>query len=202
MKIWIDIDEVLSDSIPVFLEYYNMENNTDYKPAEMYTYKFWKVFWCTKEEAIDSCKRCIKTGFFKDPNPVEWAVEWIKLLHWQWHELFAITARVEEFYEQTFFWLWKHFPNYFKWIHFSSNYYESESHEWWKFWICQDLWIDVMVEDSADFAQDISENGIPVLLRNTPWNQTVDWENIIRCSDWNEIVEAVEMHTLNYQQVL
>lgn len=53
MKIGIDLDEVLADFMPQLLRYYNGKYKTNFTREQIKEYKFWNLWHCTKEQAID-----------------------------------------------------------------------------------------------------------------------------------------------------
>ncbi len=47
--------------------------------------------------------------------------------------------------------------------------------------------VDVFIEDNPDHAQALAHAGKPVLLKDQPYNQDVEHENIIRFTHWLEV---------------
>lgn len=58
--------------------------------------------------------------------------------------------------------------------------------------ICIENGIDVFIEDSAKNALDLADHGIKVILYSTEYNSSLQREGIIRCDNWNRIIEAID----------
>ena len=74
-------------------------------------------------------------------------------------------------------------------IHFSGDIYEGRK---LKDEICNDLNLDLIIEDSPYYSKNCAEKGIKVLLLDKPWNQNCEHENIIRVNNWKEVLEKIK----------
>ncbi|MGN0552534.1 MAG: hypothetical protein ACI4I1_04070 [Oscillospiraceae bacterium] len=57
---------------------------------------------------------------------------------------------------------------------------------------CKQISADIMIEDKSDIALHLAENGIKVLLFDTPYNKSAEHENIVRVHTWKEIYKIIE----------
>ena len=71
-------------------------------------------------------------------------------------------------------WLDKHYPNIFDEVHFVTNEAIDIDENWndntKKSIICQNLWVDVMIEDNPDYANDVAVCWVKTFLIKKPWN--------------------------------
>lgn len=192
-KIWIDIDEVLAHFLESYLNFYNNKYNSSFKRNDFFSYNFWEVVWWDKNKAIDDVHDFFETKHFELIQPIEWSQEAMMKLS-KIYELNIITSRQSLIETKTIKWLDINFEWVFKEVHFWNHF--------WKDWerktksqICKDLWINLLIEDSIDYALDCANNNINVILFDSPWNQTNAKlpENIIRIKSWNEILEIFNL---------
>ena len=185
MLIAIDIDDVLVDFINCLLEYHNKTYNTSLTKEKIHTYRFWEIWGGNREESIKKIRDFKETDIYGNIRPFSKAIESMNLLK-ENHKLVIVTSRST--IEETKIWINKHFPNIFDNIYFSYNYYTKEGSKT-KSEICKELNVDILIEDSLDYARECSDKGIKVFLFDAPWNQCEELpENIIRVKDWNEIL--------------
>ncbi len=171
----VDMDDVLSETIDVFLEDYN------------YNIKWKKI---TREDVTDHEFENIKEydlsfeerykhdlDFFLKNNTIElikqvkWAIE--KLLEWKnkWYKLYVVTWRPEIIRKQTEDWINHYYPDIFDEI-FLANL--DESNDTPKSQFCLDIWAGIMIEDNLIFAREVAEKWIKVYLLEKPWNKEYD----------------------------
>ncbi len=184
MKIGFDIDEVLLDTIPAFLDYHNPKLGTDFKKEDIFTYDLWEIIGCSREEAIGLFREFFFSGH--EIKPVEGAIEAVDYLS-RSHELYNITSRDIMLKDLTHACIDKYFPNKFKEIHFTNQWGTGKSTT--KGIICSEQKIDVLIEDGLHYAREVSQLGIRVLLYDCPWNQEEVNGYIKRVRNWPEIVD-------------
>lgn len=188
MKIWVDLDEVLAQFLDAFLAYHNDTYGTDYTFDQAFDYDFWKVRGGTREEIMDKVHDFHKTPYFKNIKPVEWALSVLQRLKSEWHQLYLITSRQDYIEEHTKKRIQKHFPNIFSDFffvnHFSNSWIQRNKSD-----ICDEVWIEIMIDDSLVYAEDCARNPErKVLLYNRPRNQSEPQaKNIQRIQNRNEI---------------
>jgi uncharacterized HAD superfamily protein len=182
MKIGIDLDDVVWEHFGPVLDYINEKNGTDFKLDNLKTFKIWESFDISREEAFDSVKSFHDSGKMDEVSFIDGAREIIKDLT-KGNELVFVTSRAPYFKEQTLNLLKK---NGFEIPIFFSRHLNEENGKT-KFEICRDEKIDVMIEDSSNHAVECAEGGIKVILFDKPWNQGVEYKNIIRIKSWMEV---------------
>jgi uncharacterized HAD superfamily protein len=187
MKIGVDLDEVLADYLSAVIDFHNASFGSSLKKEDFVSYKFWEIWGGTVDEAIDKIYEFNKTDFFKKIKPVPGSQEVLDVLK-QNHELFVITSRQQDFANETKAWLDEHFPGVFQGVHFTNKYSKSgESRS--KLSVCDELEIDVLIEDSLDYALECLNEKRKVFLLDYSWNQSTDLpEKISRVDSWPEIL--------------
>lgn len=191
MKIAFDLDEVLAGFLPALIEFHNKKHNKNLKLEDFNSYNFWEIWGGTREEAIDEVNDFHRIGYSSNIKPIKGAEEAIKELKKD-NELFVITSRYEEVSDETRLWLEKYFPKTFSDVLFSGDFTKKIGAKTKKEY-CDILGIDVMVEDSFDFAHSCLDDKRIVILLNYPWNKdrNVEGHNIIRVNTWEEIVKKI-----------
>ncbi|MDO8623551.1 MAG: hypothetical protein Q7R52_04865 [archaeon] len=186
IKIGIDLDDVVFDFVPTFLEIYNEKYGKTILFEEFYTYNFPTVLSISLEETLNLIKLMILSKeipliFKSDKSIMQLSTK---------HEIFFITSRLVR--ETTLGSLNKFFPNIKFEIIFSSNIYTNSPGKT-KAEICKENKIEIMIEDSKEYAFECAENGIKVFLLDKPWNKTCNkHENITRVKNWDEILEKLK----------
>lgn len=186
MLIGVDLDEVVFDFVTSFLIYHNSRNGTSLSRDEISKYRvIGELCGNTKKEVDETFKEFYNTELFKNVQPMEGSNEGIRLLSKN-HQLHAITSRPGYLHDKTKESLNKHFPNSFLGLHFSMKKIKKKSE------ICKDLGINLLIEDSLEYAKECASEGVKVLLLDSPWNQSEKLpEGITRVYSWKDIVNKV-----------
>lgn len=190
MRIGIDLDDVLVQFLPSLIEFHNKTYGTKLKLEQFSSYQFWETWGGTKEEAIQKVYSFHKTHYFENIPPVIGAQEAVKSLS-EKHELYIITSRQNDVAEPTKKSVQKYFPNSFLEIYFT-NHYSQNGDAKTKKEVCDSLGIDIMIEDSADYAINCLNNDRKIFLINQPWNikRSIPQE-IYRVNSWREIIDSM-----------
>ena len=191
MRIGIDFDETLADSIQMIIKLHNKQYGTNYKKEEVVKYKVEEIWDGTKEEWMAKLDDFFSAKNVKNLDPVAGAIPAIDALKKAGHELYIITARGEGDVEATELWLKKHFPETFKGIHYAHVRSEDPAKKRKKADICKELGVKLMIDDHMSVAKNCSEEGIRVLLIDEPWNQGELPEHVERVFSWEEIVKKL-----------
>jgi uncharacterized HAD superfamily protein len=185
MKIGIDIDEVLANTMSNFLDFHNEMYGTDATRDEITDYYFDGLFHWTREENFKRFDEFYKTRFFEDIVPVEGAADGIKSLQ-QLGTLYVITSRPLYIKEQTLKWLTRYFGDDLPEVYFAHLDGAGTKAD-----LCDQLGIDLLIEDSLEFAEACAAKNVQVLLMDAPWNRRELADNITRVYNWDEILTKV-----------
>lgn len=170
--IWVDCDEVLSETINELLKRSPLREKW-LQRSDITSYEIYEVekVWLSKEEAIQTFYSFFESPEYYQTQPVLWAYE--KLYEWKqvWHTLFVVTARKNPHEEQTRKWVESHFPWIFSDYLFMNIYTENEVP---KSQLCKDKWIQVLIDDSARNIHDMNWVWMPWFLLDKPRNQWVE----------------------------
>ena len=190
MKIGIDLDEVLADFLLAVIKYHNLTYGTKLKRSQFLSYGLWKTWGGTEDEATQKLCDFYETPFFKNIQPVPSARKAIFTLK-QNNDLFIITSRKNDIAETTQKWINKYFPNIFTEIYFANNYFQGGDSKT-KAQICDEIGIDILIEDSMEYALECVNSKRKIFLLDCPWNQYPELpQGIRRFLSWDEIVQAI-----------
>lgn len=187
LKIGIDIDEVVVETIKPFLNFFNNERKTNFKFEDFKSYNWWEILPITKEEAF-SLSDFFFESHFEDIPFVEGAKEFIEKIS-ESLEIVFITSRREKIKQKTRDFLKDNFFGLGYSLFFSSEWDKESEKD--KGDICVGEGIGILVEDNGEHSLNYAERGIKVLLFDKPWNQKIEHENIIRVYSWKEIYEEI-----------
>lgn len=192
MIIGTDADGVLTDMWGFYRKYgekffrHKLVNPQGYTPAEMFEESKIRQFFFVLRYFYEYCCRL---------NPRKKAREVCKKLNAQGNEIYVITARKFSTMKnplgrisKKLFMNWvkgNKFP--FKGIFFCSEHNTPLR----KFDCCKKISVDVMIEDNPEVSLFLAEKGIKVILFDTPYNHSVENENIIRVYNWDEIYKVI-----------
>ncbi len=198
MKIGLDMDEVLAEFMGGFCEFYNSKFSTDISSLNLKRYAISPLVGGTHEDGLKLVDDFHDSEFFDRMTLVEGAREALSLLGG--HELIVVTARPRGFKEKTDKFLKTNFPDNTFRVFYSSEVHGHEGTKT-KEEICNELGIKILVEDNGEYAPKYARSGIKVLLLDKPWNRDCEeHENIIRVSNWDEVVEKInEFEKMNLE---
>jgi hypothetical protein len=184
--IWVDCDEVLSETIDELLKRSPLKEKW-IKKTDITSYNLHEVekIWITLEEAVSLFFWFFESQDYYKTQPVSWAYE--KLYEWRqaWHKLFVVTARKKPHEDQTRKRVEAHFPWIFSDYLFMWQYTENEIP---KSQLCKDKWIQVLIDDSVTNIYDMNSVWMPWFLLDKPRNQWVkDSELLHRVYSRDEI---------------
>ena len=187
--IGIDMDEVLSETIDGVLEFNNYHfNNIPITREDITNYYIYHMpkYIADQEYAKHRFSNYLAAET-TNSIPVLGAKEKLIELKQQWYVLYVITARPDALKEIT----WKRIDIHFPWIfddiifanHLTKDAVSKSS-------LCQNLGIEIMIEDNLDYAIELEQAGITTYLLEKPRNQQYDaniHKNIIKVKGWREI---------------
>lgn len=193
--IWIDLDEVLAETLDQILvnNNYILAGKTVSREDILDYYIFNnKHIWIEIAEAKKIFQEVFTNHNAYNIQKVSWSYEKIIQLKNDGYTLKIVTGRSQEFEDYSFKWLQNNFWNIFDSLHFA-NHFTYTDHSWKrknKSEICKELGITIMIEDIFDYALDLAENWIYTYLIEKPWNKHIKIEhaNIKKVKHWDEII--------------
>jgi len=196
MLIAIDIDEVLSNTVVNFINFYNKEYKKDYIRTDFYHYLWWEVVGISEQEFLKVHEKFRKSSYYSSMKPVKGSKDGINELKKE-HELELVTSRPVFMKEMTEKWLKKYFPNIFNKIHFAANNTFSSPGPT-KGEICLEIKADLLIEDQLDYCEECLHNGTRVFLYDCPWNQHIEEQKkLTRVYNWPEVVKRIKNNDYN-----
>lgn len=191
MYIGVDIDSVIAETVPHLLRFFNKIYGTNFNKRKHTSYYFASLFNISLEEVLNELHAFYDSRNFNLVKPVRGSQKGIEYLSKK-HQLSAITSRPSHIEKKTLQWLDTYFPKQFLTVHHTNQVSHANEPKKKKSEICQELGIELLIDDHLDFAIDVASVGIPVLLFNQPWNQTNKLpKGIQRVRSWKEIREML-----------
>ena len=188
MKIGIDIDDVLADSLPHYTRAFNQRFGLQIDLAD----SAWRIFdrfpWISRQEAHDFFSGLIEAGFFSSRPLMPGAKEAVESLAEDGHRLFIITGRAPQDEAVTRRWL-THAGLLSRFEAVIHKAREPVGRH--KSGAASELHLDVFIEDELAVAIAVAETAIPVLLFDHPWNQGVLPGNVCRVRSWAEALTEI-----------
>jgi len=187
MKIGIDLDDVLVEFVPGFLDFHNARYRKKIRADDIHSFDIWECgIGTTREEASLFMKEFYESSEFDSIPLVKGAKEAVNYLS-KSNDLSIITSRKLEAREKTERFLEKHFPE-MPVFYSRGNYSPGKT----KAEICGDLEMDVFIEDCLEYALECSGKVERVFLFDRQWNQADVNGNILRVFNWQEILNKLE----------
>ncbi len=197
MKIAIDIDGVVADTMPALNNFYNRKFGTSFNVSDYKYYDLEKTWGGSKENAVK-----IVEEFFQSPNfmkilPIAKSQESVLRLSKK-HEFFLITSRPQNITHRTMEFLQNYFPKEIRKVIHTGQYISSAS-SINKFDVCVNEKADVLIEDCLEIAIDCANRVLKTFLLDSSFNQLNREysekdipKNLIRVKNWPEIVERLK----------
>lgn len=191
MVIGLDFDDILMDFRPSLESYHCDLYGVCAKGEQLESHELWQAWGCTKEESIKRVLDFYKSDRHHNTLSVRGAEEALKNLK-QNHSLVVITSRPEFTKEWTLGWLERNFDiKLFDQVYFA-NLFATDKAIKLKSEICQELGVDVFVDDYHVYANDVASTGRRVLLMDALWNQGQELHpNVTRVHSWDQILEIL-----------
>lgn len=180
MRIGVDIDGVISDSYPLWLQELNRHYGKDIPFID--DYDMHVAFDVTSEDMNNFFETNIERLLMM-PEPIPGAKEGIETLLREGHEVIYITARTPEQKDLTVRWF------ALREIHHEHVLFTGFGS---KVDFVKEWGIEAFIEDYHVNAKSIAECGVPVFLLNASYNQEELPSGITRCHSWNEIITGIQ----------
>lgn len=187
MKIGIDIDNTITNTLPILKQYckkYNEEivkRNLRMHEDGVASYNLYD--W-TKEENADFCEKYLEEVVLQ-ATVKENAKEVIQKLKQEGHIINIMSSRIKPMFKTPYETTEKFLKE--KGIVYDTLMVGSLN----KQQLCIDNEIDIMIEDEPQYILPISER-IPVLVLEAIFNKECRGKNIIKVNNWNEVYEIIQ----------
>ncbi|CBE69970.1 MAG: hypothetical protein F9K13_07620 [Candidatus Methylomirabilis oxygeniifera] len=188
MKIGIDLDDVLADSLPHFTQAFNRHFDLDIELPDA----AWRIAdrfpQISRREADDFFTELIESGFFSSRSLIPHAKEAVETLVDGGHDLYIITGRTPRDERITMDWLARvGVRSYFEAVvHRTCDPVERHKAD-----VASGLALSLFIEDELTVALTVAETAIPVLLFDRPWNQSPLPGNVRRVESWHEALTQI-----------
>jgi len=194
MKIGIDIDDVLADTLPAFIDYNNRHHGGARSLEHFHSARWEDVLGVTTDQLGDRLEHFFSTPDFHAIQPTAGANEALRILG-KTYELHIVSARWDVIVEPTKLWLATHFGGLFTGVHFAANHYTNRAAarapRLSKDGVLAREGIDVLIEDSLEYAERCLAAGHGVILFDQPWNRRANDTRYYRVKAWSEVVPTV-----------
>lgn len=189
MRIGIDIDEVIADTLTEIIKFHNGAYGTTLTRGDVVRY-LGDVFGEQEEECTRKIFEFFETDHFAAVSPIAGALPALRILKDHGHELVIVTARPHAISAQTQAWIDAHYPELFSGIYFGNRHARTGDVRT-KSELCLAAGAAVLIEDDLYHANECAANGIPVLLFDYPWNQGELPDHIHRVFSWDDVIRMV-----------
>ena len=180
MRIGVDVDGVLADSLTLWVAELNRYFNKNMQLGEIFFNDILGTYGITMEE-FHEFVALTEMKMMTSPQPVKDAALYLNKIN-EDHFVAIVTARQEVYRDVTEEWLAKQGMQY-------SALVMAGTHQ--KRDTCVDLGLDLMIEDTFEVSVNISKADIPVLLLDTPYNRKTLPALVHRKYSWREIYEYI-----------
>jgi len=198
MNIGIDIDNTITDTLPILKKYCKKYNDNFVKRnLQMHEDGFtsYNLYDWTKEENLDFCINYLEEAV-SQATVKENAREIIQKLKNEGHIINIISSRALPMFKTPY-------ETTEKFLHKNGILYdnllvgkvEKKSS-------CIENKLDILIEDEPQYINQMAEF-MTVIAFNEPYNQQCIGDNIIRVNDWNEIYNVIKKlsETYNLQNI-
>lgn len=180
MRVGVDIDGVLADSPPLWIEEANIFFNKNVQLENILLLDFSALYGATEEEVSNFMKTKGRELMLRPPL-VEGAGLYLQKIK-QDHDIYIVTARDPCYEKETRWWLKKN-GLLFDDLLLLGSHAKQET--------CLECKLDVMIEDTLEVSLEISSAGVPVILLDAPYNRSPLPKLIVRMHSWAEIYRSL-----------
>jgi uncharacterized HAD superfamily protein len=188
LRIGIDVDDVLAESLPGYLEAFRQRFGHEVKIEEA----AWEIFRRYPEISATQM-----WGFFSELEASDFlgtrplypeAVEAVRTLSASGHRLFVVTGRLSQHREHTRRLLERAglLGVFEELVH-----RDGEPAPEYKTRMVRELRLDLLIEDELHVALAAAAVPIPILLFDRPWNQGELPVGIARVTDWSQVLHLI-----------
>ena len=192
----VDLDDVLVQTAPAAIAFYNQKWCTAVRPEDFYQSDYAAAWQAPdKETAIRRVHEYIGSEEHFLIAPDAEAVEAMRQLESN-YLLYIVTGRPDFIEAATRRWLEQHFAGLFADIIFSNHFDDVKMRS--KGEICQELGVKSLIDDHTDHIFSAAESGVHgVLFGEYAWNRADRLppelpDNVTRCADWPAVLELFD----------
>ncbi|MBI3627948.1 MAG: hypothetical protein HY220_04385 [Candidatus Sungbacteria bacterium] len=187
--IGIDLDDVLLDFNGALCEFHNAIYGTSYSRKDILSYDLENTWGCSRDDAIRRILEFYNSDVHYNAQPVEGATEAVRELSKN-YLLVVITSKPSYLAERTTSWLEKYYSGLFSGVYFT-NQFHGDGIKRTKAGVCNELGVEIFIDDSVAHALEVADTGRKVWLFNTPWNQDPIPSHITRVYSWTDVLEHI-----------
>ena len=191
--IGVDFDDVVVNTSEMLRRFHNQYYGTEHQFNDLSTYRLDKFWGCSTEEMFVRIDSFYKSSQHRSIPLIEGAFTALERLSLQ-HTLVLVTARPESLRACTEQLLGHHVPGFFSQLHFIGHPHDhrpTHRAKKTKGDICEELGVDVFIEDAPENAFSIASKSIQVLLLDKPWNKEVRASYVRRVYNWDEVLKEI-----------
>jgi len=190
MRIAVDVDDTMIDTIGSLILFHNDRYGTKLKQEDFYSCWYREVWGGSKEEEIKKLNDFYKSSYFDGIIPISDSQKILISLVKKDVEFQAVTGRVYDLIEKTRICIKRYYPSIFSGI-YHTNSYGLTGVKIKKSEVCKKLNVDLLIDDDMNHVIDCTNEGIPVLVFNKPWNQGTLPEKALRMNSWEELPDLI-----------
>jgi uncharacterized HAD superfamily protein len=185
----VDCDDVIVETAPLIIEHYNQAYGTELELKDTYSHDLARWDAPDIATAVRRIETYLGTEEYQNIAPFIEAIEVIQDLSRR-HTLHVVTGRTDFLAAATTDMLARYFPGVFQSVEFT-NFFGENSRP--KATVCQELGVDVLIDDHLHHATTVAECGVEVLLfGDYPWNQSNALPaNVRRVRNWREVASLL-----------
>jgi uncharacterized protein len=188
LRIGVDVDDVLVESLPVYVELFRRRFGREVKIEEA----AWEIFRrfpdIPAEQMWGFYAELETTGFLATRPVYPEAVTGVRALAAAGHRLFVVTGRLAQHRDHTRRMLeGAGLLDVFEEV----VHRDGESLAGYKPRVLREMGLELHIEDELEVARAVAAIPIPVLLFDRPWNQGEIPREVTRVRDWDRVVQRV-----------
>ena len=166
MIIGIDIDGVIADSEPLYRQTINKLFNLRLKQKDITSYKYEESARLTDNQMRLFWKTFYHEGGWLKIKPIKGAKKFLNKLKREKHKIVIVTSRPREHIKkETYQWLKKHKMPYSELIFLEKHESKHQAA------LLHGHKFDYFIEDYYEYALDLAQRGVKLLLMDYPWNR-------------------------------
>lgn len=166
MIIGIDIDGVLADSEPLYRQTINRLFNLTLKQKDVTSYKYEECAGLTEDQMRLFWKTFYREGGWLKIKPIKEAKRFLDKLKRKKHRIVVVTSRPREHIkEETYQWLKEHKIPHSELIFLENHKSKHQAA------LLRGHKFDYFIEDNYEYALDLAQKGVKVLLMDYSWNR-------------------------------